>query len=207
MYKYKNTIMKILFKQTGFLLILLLSAVFMTSCDKKLSDTAFGNTIIYLPQAQQSGGVNLNYLVPSTISYDTTTNNFNLDLANNVVNVYFGLNCSGLQQSLNGYTVTVSTRSDTINQLISNGLIKVAPDAGFPVVLLPSSAYTLPSTVTVPAGASRANFTLAINYATLKTYAGQKVALCIVISNPTMYTLSPVYNQVVTIIDVSQLKL
>lgn len=207
MYKYKNTIMKILFKQTGFLLIILVSAVFMTSCDKKISDTAFGNTIIYLPQAQQSGGINLNYLVPSNISYDTTTNNFNVDSIHNVVNVYFGVNCSGLQQSLSGYTVNVSTRSDTIMQMIANGTINVAPDANLPVVLLPASAYTLPSSVTVSPGTYHANFNLAINFTTLKTYIGQKVALCIVISNPTKYTLSPTLFQVIAIIDVNKLNL
>ncbi len=198
--------MKLRFKEWAIFILLLIATVF-TACDKKISDTAFGNTVVYIPQAIQGGGINNNYLVPSVLSYDTTTNNFNVDSAGNKVNVYLGVLCSGLQQALAGYSVTVSTRSDTINQLIANGLIQVAPNAAKTVVLLPTSAYSLPTSVTVPSGQYQTTFYLTINRATLKTYAGKKVALCVVISSPTLYTLSAVNQQVIIIIDVDSLKL
>jgi len=196
--------MKLRFKELG-IIILILGTTLFIGCDKRISSAEFGVPLIYIPAAQQSGGVNLDYLVPSNISFDTTTNNFHVDSVNNLVNVYLGVNCSSLQQA--GYTVNVSTRSDTIIQMINNGTINVAPDASDSVFLLPASAYTLPTSVTVPSGSVRATFNLAINFTTLKTYAGKKVALCVVISNPTNYALSPTLFQVIIIIDVNKLNL
>lgn len=198
--------MKIFVKQFATISLFLI-IIFFIGCSQKEADKPFGNTVVYIPQSTVAGGVNLNYLVPSVNSLDSNTNNFKVDTVGNKVNVFLGVTCSGKQQALNGYSVNVSTRSDTINQLIANGLIKVAPNATKPVVLLPSSAYTLPTTVVVPSNAYSTGFYLTINSTTLKTYAGQKVALCVVISNPSMYTLSPVNYQVIIIIDVDSLKL
>ena len=198
--------MKIFIKQFEAICLLLMVILFM-SCGEKEADKPFGNTVVYIPQSTVSGGVNLNYLVPSINSLDSNTNNFRVDTLGNKVNVFLGVTCSGKQQALNGFSVSVSTRADTINQLIANGLIKVAPNAAKPVVLLPASAYTLPATVSVPSLAYATGFYLSINTSTLKTYAGQKVALCVVISSPSMYTLSPINNKVIIIIDVDSLKL
>ena len=198
--------MKIFIKQFEAICLLLMVILFM-SCGEKEADKPFGNTVVYIPQSTVSGGVNLNYLVPSINSLDSNTNNFRVDTLGNKVNVFLGVTCSGKQQALNGFSVSVSTRADTINQLIANGLIKVAPNAAKPVVLLPASAYTLPATVSVPSLAYATGFYLSINTSTLKTYAGQKVALCVVISSPSMYTLSPINNNVIIIIDVDSLKL
>ena len=198
--------MKILVKQFATISLFLIVIIFI-GCGQKEADKPFGNTVVYIPQSTTTGGVNLNYLVPSVNSLDSNTNNFRVDTLGNKVNVFLGVTCSGKQQALNGYTVTVSTRSDTINQLIANGLINVAPNASKTVVLLPATAYTLPTNVAVPSGAYAAGFYLTINTTTLKTYAGKKVALCVVISNPTNYTLSTVNQQVIIIIDVDSLKL
>lgn len=198
--------MKIFIKKLGAISLFLIVILFM-SCGEKEATKPFGNTVVYIPQSTVAGGVNLNYLVPSVNSLDTNTNNFRVDTLGNKVNVFLGVTCSGKQLALNGFSVSVSTRADTINQLIANGLIKVAPNAAKPVVLLPASAYTLPTTVSVPSLAYATGFYLSINTSTLKTYAGQKVALCVVISSPSMYTLSPINNQVIIIIDVDSLKL
>ena len=198
--------MNIFITQFEAICVLLMVILFM-SCGEKEADKPFGNTVVYIPQSTVSGGVNLNYLVPSINSLDSNTNNFRVDTLGNKVNVFLGVTCSGKQQALNGFSVSVSTRADTINQLIANGLIKVAPNAAKPVVLLPASAYTLPATVSVPSLAYATGFYLSINTSTLKTYAGQKVALCVVISSPSMYTLSPINNKVIIIIDVDSLKL
>jgi hypothetical protein len=198
--------MKIFINKLGAISLFLIFILFM-SCGEKEATKPFGNTVVYIPQSTVAGGVNLNYLVPSINSLDTNTNNFRVDTLGKKVNVFLGVTCSGKQQALNGFSVSVSTRADTINQLIANGLIKVAPNAAKPVVLLPASAYTLPTTVSVPSLAYATGFYLSINTSTLKTYAGQKVALCVVISSPSMYTLSPINNQVIIIIDVDSLKL
>ena len=125
--------MKIFIKQFEAICLLLMVILFM-SCGEKEADKPFGNTVVYIPQSTVSGGVNLNYLVPSINSLDSNTNNFRVDTLGNKVNVFLGVTCSGKQQALNGFSVSVSTRADTINQLIANGLIKVAPNAAKPVV-------------------------------------------------------------------------
>lgn len=178
-------------------------AVF-TGCKKADSKIPVGLTYIYMPQSIVSGGTTLNYLVPTGL--DTNTYNFRIDTRNNKVNVPLGVLRSGEQIGA-GYTVTITTRADTVTQLISNGLIKVAPNATKTVVLLPATAYTLPASVTVPNNQYMANFNLSIDLPTLKTYAGQKVALCVMISNASAYTLNQVNNKVVIIIDVDSLKL
>ena len=165
--------MKILVKQFATISLFLIVIIFI-GCGQKEADKPFGNTVVYIPQSTTTGGVNLNYLVPSVNSLDSNTNNFRVDTLGNKVNVFLGVTCSGKQQALNGYTAT---------------------------------AYTLPTNVAVPSGAYAAGFYLTINTTTLKTYAGKKVALCVVISNPTNYTLSTVNQQVIIIIDVDSLKL
>jgi hypothetical protein len=176
----------------------------LISCDKKDSTGPFGFTNIYIPQATVSGGVNNNYLVPSGL--DTNTYNYKIDIKNNKVDVFLGVSRSGTQAN-GAYSVNVTTKPDTINQLIANGLLSIGGDANKTVVLLPSSAYTLPATIAVPQGQNMANFNLVIDEPALKAYAGEKVALCVAITNPTNYTLSPAYNQVIILIDVDSLNL
>ena len=193
--------MKLICKQF-FLFLICAALISLISCEPKDSDQPYGNTQIYIPQSTVSGGISLTYLVPS--GYDTSTFNYRIDSLGNKVNVYLGVICSGKQQAVNGYSVTVAVRTDTINQLITNGQLKT--DAK-PIVLLPSSAYSLPSTITVPGGQYASNFYLSIDKTQLKTYAGKKVALCVTIANPSNYTLSTQNNQVIILIDVDALKI
>lgn len=192
------------YKQLPGLFAFVIIALVFYGCEKNDQDTQYGITNIYLTQSTTSGGTNLNYLVPS--GRDTTTFNYSIDTKNKKVNVLLGVMRSGKQIS-DGYTVTVSTRADTIAQLISNGLIKVNPNPTKTVVQLPATAYTLPASITVPSGQYQGSFNLSIDITTLKTYAGQKVALCVVLSNATAYTLSSTNKQVIIIIDVDSLKL
>lgn len=173
-------------------------------CSKSDGAAPFGITKVYIPQSTVSGGVNLNYLVPSGL--DTNTFNYKIDVKNKKVDVYLGVSRSG-KEANEAYTVTVGTRADTINQLIADSLIMVNPDQEKTVVLLPASAYTLPATVSVPAGQYQASFNLVIDETMLKSFAGQKVALCVAISNPTKYTLNAANSQVIVIIDVDALNL
>lgn len=176
----------------------------MISCEKQDSSAPFGLTKIYIPQSTSSGGINLNYLVPSGL--DSATHNYFIDQKNNKVNVFLGVNRSGKEQA-DSYSVSIGTRSDTINQLIADSLIKVNPNHSKQVILLPATAYTLPANITVPGGQTTMTFNLAINETMLKTYAGQKVALCVTLSNPTKYSLNTINDKVIIIIDVDALML
>ena len=196
--------MKILVKQFATISLFLIVIIFI-GCGQKEADKPFGNTVVYIPQSTTTGGVNLNYLVPSVNSLDSNTNNFRVDTLGNKVNVYLGVTRSGLATA-DAYSVNIETRTDTINTLITNGLINLTPST-IPVVLLPASAYTLPATVSVPAGQYAASFYLTIQLDVLKTYAAKKVALCVAIKNPTKYILSTTNDRVIILIDVDALKL
>ncbi len=195
--------MKLNIKQFAFLSILVITVIFV-GCEKNDSDEEFGYSNIYIPQALTSGGTNLNYLVPAGL--DSATYNFQIDKKNNKLNVLLGVTRSG-KQSLDSYSVKVSTNSDTITQLIGSGGLKVDPDNTKAVVLLPAEAYTLPQTVSVPAGQYGESFYLSVDINQLKTYAGKKVALAVILTNPSMYTLNTAKNKVVIIINVDALHL
>ena len=196
--------MKRRIKDNAFIYILLIMTFGFTQCQKSDSSLAFGNSTIFIPQSTQSGGISLNYNVPKSatdtgyIKYST----FQIDSTNNKVNVFLGVSRSGIAD-YKSYTVNIATRSDTISQLITGGIISTTK----PVVLLPASAYSLPTSVTVPEGSYEATYNLSIDKTILKSYAGKIVALCVVISNPTVYTLSNFNNQVIVIINVDYLKL
>ncbi len=176
-------------------------AVFI-GCEKTDNKADYGFTNIFLPQATFSGGTNLNFPVPSGL--DSATRNYKIDP--NKVNVLLGVQRTGTQ-ALDAFEVTVTTNADTVNQLIANGNIKVDPDKAKAVVLLPSTAYTLPTTVSVPAGQSSALFKMAIDRAILKTYAGKKVAVAVVLSNTTKYSINKALNKVIVLINVDALGL
>ena len=122
---------------------------------------------------------------------------FEDDDTNNKVNVFLGISKSG-KETTEPFTINVSSKPDTINQLITQG-------ATF--LLLPATAYTLPANVSLAAGQTTAGFNLVINKTTLKTFAGKKVAVCVAISNPTKYMVNAQAGKVVVIIDVNALKL
>ena len=196
--------MKILIRNHTLSVLIIMLVLVFSGCQKSDSSMLFGNSIIFIPQSTQSGGITLNYNVPKSAT-DTsflTKSNFQIDSVANKVNIFLGVNRSGLD-TYKGYTVNISTRSDTINQLIAKGLISTTK----PVVLLPASAYSLPATITVPDGSYAATYNLSIDKTILKSYAGKILALCVMISNPTLYTISSNNNQVIVIINVDYLKL
>ena len=173
-------------------------------CTKADSSTLFGYSYVEIPQSTVSGGQGIIYPVPT--GFDSNTFNYSIDTLKRVVNVFLGVSRTGLAKA-DGYSVSLSTNSDTINQLITAGLIPITDSTNSSVVLLPASAYSLPATVSVPSGSVTANFILSIDMATLKSYAGKLVTLCVVLSNPTQYLISPTNGQVIVAIDVNALNL
>ena len=185
-------------------LVAVMAMIGLVGCEKNDSDTPFGNSVIYIPQATVGNGQNQIYQVPS--GKDKNTFNFKVDTLGKIVNVFLGVTRSGLD-AYNSYSVNVGIRTDTVATLIANGLINPPSTTILPVEILPASAYNLPATVSVPDGQSSAGFYLAIKLDVLKTYTGKKVALCVTISDPTKYSISPVNNKVIILIDVDALKL
>ena len=188
---------KSMIKTASFLAVAALIIVTFNSCDKGYSSSNFGINNIYMPQATVTGGVNLNYAVP--VGLDSATHNYQIDSINHKVNVYLGVSVSG-EQANTGLTVNVTVNKDTTNHIIAGGTILNA-------FLLPDSIYTLPSSVTIPAGQHMASFNLSIDAVALKAYAGKMALLTVQLSNPTNYMLNKVYNRTVVVIDVSALNL
>jgi hypothetical protein len=186
----------------NFKILFFLSAVcfviLFSKCEKDASSQGFGNdkAQIFMPQANIAS---LIYAVPSGL--DSATYNYKIDAQNNKVNIILGVAASGAQ-ALSAYTVNVVANTDTINQMISSGALPAAT-----TVVLPSSIYTLPATVTVTSGLSAAPFYLSIDKTQLKTYAGKTMALEVLINNPSKYTVNTSINKAIILINVNALNL
>jgi hypothetical protein len=185
-------------KRFSFFIAAFLLAAVLNGCEKDASSQAFGNdaTQIYMPQATIA---NLMYAVPAGL--DSATYNYKIDAVNNKVNIILGVTASGAHAPGN-YTVNVVANTDTINQMITNGVLPAATTQ-----VLPAGIYTLPQTVSVPAGQTAASFYLSIDETQLKTYAGETLGLEVVLNNPSQYVLNTTINKTIILINVSALNL
>lgn len=187
--------MKLKIKSFIYASALIAVAVF-AGCEKNDKDLDYGDPKIYIPQSFTGAG--LNYTVPKGL--DSASRNYIIDTKADRVNVLLGVLRSG-QTNNDAYSVTITTKADTINTLISTNVLTNT-------VLLPENMYKLPQTVSVPDGQSGASFLLSVDKTQLKAnYTGKKVALAVVASNPTKYKLNALNNKVIVIIDVNALKL
>jgi len=166
----------------------------LAACEKNDSAADFGNNYVYMPQALLSG---LRYNVPA----GTDVSNYNYTVDDSKVNVRLGVLRSG-KANLESFTVNVTANPDTVAAMISNRVF----DAATTVVMSPAM-YSLPQTVTVADGQTGTGFLLALDKAQVKTYAGKKLVLGVVISNSTKYTINQKINKVVVVVDVNALKL
>lgn len=187
--------MKNQFNRLNSLFILLIIATFL-SCEKDISEEEVGIENVFIPQSISASTTDNNYAVPGNINFGAAKN-FKDDEATNKVLVYLGVSKSGKAET-QAFTVNITSRADTINQIIARGVN---------LTLLPSSAYTIPASVSLAAGQSAANFNMVIDKPTLKTFAGKRVAACISLSNTTRYALNDKTKKVIVIIDVNALQL
>lgn len=174
----------------GILLLILLAG-----CEKDDKDTAFGEAVLYMPQATIAG---LRYAVPSGL--DSATRNYVID-ASGKVNVILGVSRSGLQ-SYAPCTVTVQTDADTVQQMISDNILDAANH-----LLMPADVYTLPSSLDIPATGNAATFYLALDPVKLQSYTGKILVLAVKIGNPSAYTVNPAIGKVIILVDVDKLPL
>ncbi|RNL55884.1 DUF1735 domain-containing protein [Pedobacter jejuensis] len=187
--------MKNQFNRLNSLLVLLIIATFL-SCEKDISEEEVGIENVFIPQSISASTTDNNYAVPGTINYGAAKN-FKDDEQANKVLIYLGVSKSGKAET-QAFTVNITSRTDTINQIIAGGSN---------LVLLPTSAFSIPASVSLGAGESTANFNMVIDKPTLKTFAGKKVAACISLANTTRYTLNDKTKKVIVIIDVNALQL
>lgn len=178
------------------LLFAFFATVTFAGCEKDISELKVGIENVYIPQSFSITTSDNNYAVPGGVNFGDAKN-FSDNEATNKVEIFLGVSKSG-KETTAPFTVDVTSRPDTINQLVTNG-------ANF--IALPAVAYTLPASISVESGQSTAGFSLLVDKNALKNYAGQKVAVCVAISNPTKYSLRSSASKVIVIIDVNALKL
>lgn len=175
----------------------------LSGCEKEASSMDYGSPLVYMPQSMQSG-TDIVYNVPSGL--DSATYNYVIDTPDDKLNIVLGVLRSG-KAANNAFSVAILTNPDTVTAAIANGSLAGNPDPTDSIVLLPSGAYSLPATVSVPAGSNQATFYLSVDIAQLKTYAGKKVALAVYLDKLSTYQLSPTNAETIVVIDVNALKL
>ena len=175
----------------------------LISCKKADSEKDWGFSKIYMPQAiSKSGGININYPVPSGI--DSSTYNYRINLADRKVNIILGAYLSGPARG--AYSVGIQVNNDTIQQLLDNNTFDKAT-----YKLMPSTMYTLPPDLDVPEGQKAGTFNLSLDIDQLKssTYAGKFLLLAVQLTNSskggTIYELNRELSTAFVIVDVNAL--
>lgn len=157
------------------LLLLAFVAVFTASCEyQEIVDTDYPSQKIYLPSAID-GIYLVNDTNPTVGAY-----RYELDFENNKVIIPLGIYRSGISND-GSLTVNVSINNDTINKIISSG--DVIDGEGKNLELIPSSAYTLPESISMPSGQEIAIIKLAIDLDYIAGQADKRLALAVSISS------------------------
>lgn len=174
------------------ILIVLVVLSISMGCQKGDGDKDYGFPYIYMPQATFSGGLDNYYSVPA----GGGEYSYNFKVEEGKLNVILGVLRSG-KVSNEAYSVSVNSLDPSAEELAAIG-----------AVLMPSSIYSLPQTVEVPADQSGETFYLSIDAEALKSgvYDDQKLAMIVEISNPTNFELAEDGTSVVVILDVNNIK-
>lgn len=170
--------------------ITVLSTFLAFSCQKGDGEADYGNSLIYIPQATVSGGIDNYYNVPSGAAENT----HNFGVSETDVDIYLGVMLSGKKTS-SGFSVGIVEDSEA----------SAAAAVSLGATVLPSSAYNLPSTVNVASGKNSGMFNLALQKAFIQENSGTYV-LALKLSDPSDYELSSKATSVVVVIDVDSLK-
>lgn len=170
--------------------VAVLSTFLAFSCQKGDGEADYGNSLIYIPQATVSAGIDNYYNVPS----GGAENTLNFGMSETDVNVYLGVMLSG-KKTGTGFSVSVVEDSDA----------SVAAAAGLGATVLPSSAYELPSVVNVVSGRNSGTFNLSVRKAFVMESVGTYV-LALRLADPSAYELSSKATSVVVVMDVDSLK-
>lgn len=185
------------------LAVLAAAATLLGGCEKEASSLDYGAPLIYMPQSAQSSS-NIIYNVPSGL--DSATHNYVIDTPDNKLNIVLGVLRSG-KAANSAFSVAILTNPDTVTTAIANGSLVGNPDPTDSIVLLPSAAYSLPATVSVPSGSNQTTFYLSVDITQLKALSGKKAALAVYLDKPSTYQLSLTNAETIVLIDVNALNL
>ena len=179
--------------------MILAALVFFFGCTKDDASMDYGFTKIYMPQSViRSGGTNNQYPVPT--GTDSSTYNYTIDKVKGKLNITMGASLSG--PGVDAYSVDIKVNSDTIQKLLNAKLLDPATN-----VIMPSSMFTIPSSLEVAQGKRSGFFTLSIDYALLKTVAYRNKFLLVSIgfSNAKTYELNAPLSSAIVVVDVSKI--
>jgi hypothetical protein len=183
------------------IIFIAISVLFLTgffSCEKGDGMADYGYAYIYMPQATGSGGLNNNYAVPSGDGVNTY--NFKIDTDKKELQILLGVLRSG-DLSNAAYSVDIIARTDTTNQIISNGLVENG-------MVFPSNLYSLPQKAEVDANQSGTSFYMTVPTEALKneSYKGMKLVMTVGLANPSRFELSATNTNAVVILDVDAIR-
>ena len=157
------------------LLLLTFLVVFATSCEyDEIRDADYPAQKIYLPSA-----IDDIYLINDT-NTAVGTYRYELDLENNKVLIPIGVYRSGINNNGN-ITVDIAINNYKVNKLISSG--DVVDANGHNLELIPESAYTLPTSVSISGGQELAIMTLAIDLDYIAGQSNKRLAVAISITS------------------------
>ncbi len=175
---------------------ILLALLIFISCQKDDSKKDYGSSLIYMPQSVNfSLGLNAVYPVPASSNGSSPTGmNYVVDTVTGKTKIILGTSLSG--KSTGAYSVSIGVNNDTVQQLINNGTL------GADYIAMPSSGYSLPSTLDVPESGN-ATFYLEIdnNIITNPDYLGKHLVVAVKLSNSSRYTIDE--SKATTIVDLN----
>lgn len=147
-------------KYTIILIAFASTALFFTACNyKKLIDYPFTESIFMPASVQASTTAGIYAITPAKQGVDYR---YLVDKAANQFNIPLAV-CRSAVNPSSSIPVTISLNSDTIAKLITAGKFLVPTDPTLTTELLPATAYTLPSSVSISNDSNIVNFNLSIN--------------------------------------------
>lgn len=164
----------------------------LASCAKGDGDKDYGVEKVYIPQSMADGGITNVYKVPSGEGEYT----YNFAIEEETVEVFLGVLRSG-KQAGEAFTVDIVVNDET----------SAAMAEKYGAEVMAADLYTLPSEVSVEAGANSKTFHLSLNKAALKANADKKLVLCVGLANCTAYEISENAAEVTVLVDVNALNL
>lgn len=157
----------------------LLAASLLFACGKyqELADASYPDQVLYMPTAGTLYHITRSPdTSPDTWQVPTPGNpyRFRIDEGANKVIIPLGAVRGGINNA-GSVMINITNRPDTVNTLID--------DAALTAQLLPQSAYTLPSSVTLADGKGAVTFDVVIDRAFLLSNLGQSYAIGVRISS------------------------
>ncbi len=160
----------------------LAAAAFLTFSCKENGKEELGVQLVYMPQASMyNGGITNEYPVPLE---GISIANYTLS-EEGEMKVVLGVTRSG-EAKLEAYSVTVGYDPAATAAAVSS--------MGENAVAIPDGTFSVPSSVSVPAGERQATFYLTVDMAKIreehKDFYNKKIICAVKISNPTKYELN-----------------